>query len=110
MEFTLKVDLSHLLDEGFDDIRPRIREAILGHMRKHPHAADTADGILACWLPRTGYENAVNHIVAVLEEMTATRWLRARRPPDGNILYGRGDAIGVVLTRIAWHVTNPIWH
>ncbi|OFZ96303.1 MAG: hypothetical protein A3H35_17165 [Betaproteobacteria bacterium RIFCSPLOWO2_02_FULL_62_17] len=70
----------------------RIREAILRHIKTYPLAADTADGILACWLPCTGFEDAPEHIAAVLEEMVAKRWLQARKLPDGNILYERDDA------------------
>jgi len=77
-----------------DAQRARIREAILHHVGKYPLAADTADGILACWLPHTGFEDAPDHIDAVLEDMVAKRWLQARRLPDGKTLYTRGDLPG----------------
>jgi len=73
--------------------RARIREAILQYVHRYPLAADTADGILACWLPHTGFEDAPDHITAVLDEMVANRWLQARRLPDGQILFHmRGEA------------------
>lgn len=76
-----------------DAQRARIREAILQHIHKYPLAADTADGIRACWLPGTGFEDAPDHIAAVLEDMVAKRWLQARQLPDGKILfYMRGEA------------------
>ena len=70
--------------------RARIRETVLRHVTEHPHAADTAAGILASWLPGAGFEDAPDHIEAVLAELCAERWLLARRLPDGNILYVRG--------------------
>lgn len=70
----------------------RISEAVLRHLREHPLAADTSEGILACWLPRSGFEDAPDCIARVLEDMVAKRWLQARRLPDGKILYERGDA------------------
>jgi hypothetical protein len=73
--------------------RARIREAILQYVHRYPLAADTADGILACWLPHTGFEDAPDHITAVLDEMVANRWLQARQLPDGKILfYVRAEA------------------
>lgn len=73
----------------------RLSEAILSHIRKHPRAADTADGILACWLPRRGFENAPDYIAAVLDDMVAKHWLQTRQLPDGKMLYVRGDAPSV---------------
>lgn len=70
----------------------RIREAILRHIKTYPLAADTADGILACWLASTEFEDAPDYIAEVLADMVAKRWLQARQLPDGNILYARGDA------------------
>jgi len=72
--------------------KTRLSEAIIRHLRKHPFAADTADGILACWLPRRGFEDAPDYIATVLDEMVAKRWLQARQLPDGRVLYVRGDA------------------
>jgi hypothetical protein len=71
--------------------RARIHEAILQHIHEYPLAADTADGILACWLPPAGFEGAPDHIDAVLKDMVAKHCLRARQLPDGKILYVRGD-------------------
>lgn len=73
--------------------RARIRGAILHYIHRYPLAADTPEGILACWLPHTGFEDAPDHIVTVLQDMVAKRWLQARRLPDGKILfYMRGEA------------------
>jgi hypothetical protein len=67
--------------------RTRIREAILQYLHRYPLAADTADGILACWLPRAGFEDAPVHIATVLEDMVADRCLQARPLPDGKTLF-----------------------
>jgi len=53
-------------------------------------AADTADGILACWLPSRGFEDAPDRIEAVLAQMVAQRLLTVRHLPDGVMLYSRG--------------------
>jgi hypothetical protein len=80
---------------GDDDANRRVRlcEAINRHLRDNPHAADTADGILACWLPRPEFQDARQFIAPVLEEMVKRGLLRQRRLPGGKILYVRGDAI-----------------
>lgn len=73
--------------------RARIREAILEYIHRYPLAADTPEGILACWLPDAGFEDAPDHIAAVLEDMVSRRWLQARQLPDGKVLFCmRGDA------------------
>jgi hypothetical protein len=61
--------------------------AIQRHLASHPLAADTVEGILACWLPPAGFEDAANHIDAALAALVATQWLRACALPDGNVLY-----------------------
>ena len=73
------------------DQRARTRKAILRHLRKNPLAADTVAGILAYWLPHTGFEDAPEYIGAVLEDLVAERRLQARPLPDGNVLYACGD-------------------
>lgn len=65
----------------------RLCTAIQRHLRRHPHAADTAKGIVASWLPATGYEDAGKHIGAVLEALVEEGWLRPHALPDGNVLY-----------------------
>jgi hypothetical protein len=74
--------------------RTRIREAIVEYLRTNPFAADTADGILACWLPQSGFEDAPEHIATVLHDMVVDRRLQARRLPDGKTLfYMRSEAV-----------------
>ena len=75
--------------------KARLRDAILRHVVEHPDAADSAAGIIGWWLPDTGYEDAPDHIDAVLEEMVVRNWLQAWKMPDGEMLYLRGDAADV---------------
>ena len=87
------------LNAFYDDgsaAKARLREAILRHLREHPDVADTAEGIVGWWLPRTGYEDAPDHIAAVLEDLVARDWLRTVEMPDGKVLYQRGDAVGIL--------------
>ena len=95
LEVTTSTALGNNVGSDHDAVaRARLREAILRHVREHPDVADTADGIIGWWLPRTGYEDAPDHIDAVLEEMVARNCLRAWKKPDGEFIYQRGDAAG----------------
>jgi hypothetical protein len=67
--------------------RTRLRDAILRYLDVHPLAGDTAEGILASWLPVCGFETAPDHIEAVLAELVSSRRLEARRLPDATTLY-----------------------
>lgn len=69
----------------------RLCKAILEYLHGHPLAADTADGIVSCWVPRSGFEDAPDHIDAALRHMLAERALAMRWLPDGRILYVRGE-------------------
>lgn len=75
--------------------RARIRKAIVRYVHRYPLAADTVEGIVTLWLPRTGFECAPDHIDQVLEEMVADGLLQTRLLPDGKILFCvRGKATG----------------
>jgi hypothetical protein len=95
----LQVNTSTALCDVFSNndaaAKARLCEAILRHVLKHPDVADTAGGIVGWWLPHTGYEDAPDHIAAVLEDMVARDWLHALAMPDGEILYRRGGALGI---------------
>lgn len=67
--------------------KAQLREAILNYVRDNALAADTVDGILACWLPDKSFEDAAEHIDAVLETLVAEQHLRSYPLPDGNVLY-----------------------
>jgi hypothetical protein len=67
--------------------KKRLCIAIKRHLASHPFAADTAEGIVASWLPPQGFEQAAEHIAAALEELVAEQWLGPNVLPDGNILY-----------------------
>ena len=68
----------------------KLKEAILAHLRVSPLAADTAEGVVACWLPSVGFEDAPDLIDEVLDEMVQQGLLVAHTLPDGNTLYARG--------------------
>jgi hypothetical protein len=68
-------------------IDTKLRQAIQQQLMSHPHAADTAAGILSAWLPPRGFEDAADHLAEVLEALIADGWLRAHTLPDGNVLY-----------------------
>ena len=68
-------------------IDTRLCKAIQRHLMTHPHAADTAAGILTAWLPPQGFEDAADNLAEALEALIAEGWLRAHTLPDGNVLY-----------------------
>jgi hypothetical protein len=61
--------------------------AIKRYLASHRFAGDTAEGIVASWLPAQGFEQAAEHIAAALEELVAEQWLQPHVLPDGNIFY-----------------------
>jgi hypothetical protein len=67
--------------------RARIRNAIVRYVHRYPLAADTVEGIVARWLPRTGFECAPDHIDQVLARMVGDGLLQARPLPGGKILF-----------------------
>ena len=56
---------NNVFSDDDDAAKARLRDAILRHVGEHPDAADSAAGIIGWWLPRTGYEDAPDHIDAV---------------------------------------------
>jgi hypothetical protein len=70
--------------------RQELRDAICAHLRVFPLAADTAEGVVASWLPEVGFEDAPDLIDQVLREMVELRLLAACTLPDGKTLYRRG--------------------
>ena len=67
--------------------KTKLCKAIERHLAVHPLAADTAQGIVASWLPAHGFEDAAEHIGEALEQLLADGRLRAYELPDGNVLY-----------------------
>ena len=83
-------DLALAEDDEAGDVesRARVRMTIMRHLRRHPLAGDTADGILSCWL--SGSVDAVRVIDEVIASMVAAGELTAQRLPDGRWFYRRG--------------------
>ncbi len=73
--------------------RALIRNALAVHLRRHPFAGDTPEGIVACWLPPGGFEDAPQLIDDVIKAMVAAGELATRPLPDGGILYVRGPGL-----------------
>lgn len=67
--------------------RKKLCTAIKRYLAGHPFAADTAQGIVASWLPSQGFEDASEHIGGALEELVGEQWLRRHTLPDGNVLF-----------------------
>jgi hypothetical protein len=65
----------------------RLRQAILDHIRINPEVSDTSAGIVQWWLPSVGFEQAVDVIDEVLDELVDAGVLRRRRLADGGVVY-----------------------
>jgi len=78
------------------DVEPkaRLRGALVGHLRRYPLAGDTPDGMIACWIPTRGYEDAAQFIDDVVGTMVMAGELVTNRLPDGRLLYSRGPSLG----------------
>jgi hypothetical protein len=85
-DFTLADDLDA-------ERKARLRAAIIWHLLQYPYAGDTPEGMVACWLPQRGYEDAPHFIASVVETMVVAGELVPRPLPDGSILYVRGPAL-----------------
>jgi hypothetical protein len=88
--FATSVHIQKVVAPNDEARRQKLRDAICAHLRFFPLAADTAEGVVACWLPEVGFEDAPDLIDQVLKEMVEQRLLAARALPDGKTLYRRG--------------------
>ena len=84
-----------MADDPDAEPKARLRAALVEHLRRNPFAGDTPEGMVACWIPRHGYDDAVQFIGEVVQTMTAAQELAATILPDGRILYMRGPAIAL---------------
>jgi hypothetical protein len=76
-------------------IRRRLRQAIVEHVRSNPEVSDTAAGIVQWWLPPVGFEQAVDVIDEVLDELVDDGILRRRRFSDGGVVYSAAPTNGL---------------
>jgi hypothetical protein len=82
------------VDDGRDaEQKARLRAAIVTHLREHPLAGDTEEGILACWILAADRANAAQFIGEVIDAMLMARELVAVPLPGGAVLYVPGPAL-----------------
>ena len=82
-----------MADRRDADLKARLRAALVRHLQRHPLAGDTVDGMVACWLPRHGLDDALQFVGEVVESMVAAGELLPTRLPDGRLFYQRGPAL-----------------
>jgi len=75
------------------ELKARLRASLVRHLRLHPFAGDTTEGMVTCWIPRRAFDNAPQLIEEIVESMVAAGELVATTLPDGRIFYQRGPAI-----------------
>ena len=82
-----------MADRPDADLKAPLRAALIRHLQRHPLAGDTVDGMVACWLPRSGLDDALQFVGEVVESMVAAGELLETRLPDGRLFYQRGPAL-----------------
>jgi len=82
-----------VVDDPDSERKARLGAALLRHLQRCPLAGDTSEGMVACWIPRRGYEDATRFISQVIDEMVAAGELVAMQLPDGRALYVGGPAV-----------------
>ncbi len=75
------------LQSSNGDARVDPRREIIEYLRRHPDAADTADGILDWWMPVQREENAKVEIQQALSEFVERGLLEQVVLGNGNRLY-----------------------
>lgn len=63
--------------------------AILDHLRTHPLAADSVDGVARWWLGPAQAHATVQQVERALELLVARRAMRRLRLMDGTLLYSQ---------------------
>jgi len=66
-----------------------VARAILEYLVRHPHAADSADGVARWWLGGLGAAVALPEVESALRQLVACRALCEERLADGTALYSR---------------------
>jgi hypothetical protein len=66
-----------------------IADAILEHLRRHPLAADSAEGVARWWLAPPLHGASLDEVEQVLEALVARGVLRRVQLGDGRALYSQ---------------------
>lgn len=69
-----------------------IAKAIIGYLKHHPNACDTADGISRWWLSSDAHREA-RAVEEALATLVEARLVEARRDPDGRTTYRGTNAV-----------------
>lgn len=72
-----------------DDTIAQLAVEIERYLAAHPHAADSADGVLNWWLRRQRYEESLSKIQRALE-LLVQRGAVSKRVLAGQVVYARG--------------------
>jgi hypothetical protein len=64
-----------------------IAREIARYLAKHPHAADSIEGIRRWWLMRERYEESAHNVQLALEQLQHDGLVARRVLSDGSVLY-----------------------
>lgn len=78
--------------EGQRSTDAAVIRAIVRHLRRHPDAKDTAEGILAWWLPAGGTGLTVEDVQRAAATLCEQGWLEVRVFGPSRIVYGLNGA------------------
>jgi Fe2+ or Zn2+ uptake regulation protein len=66
-----------------------VEQAILEYLKRHPHAADSAEGVAQWWLGKQGATVSAQEVEQALDGLAALGRLRRVRLADGTALYSK---------------------
>lgn len=69
------------------------RVAILRYLASHTHAADTVEGIVNWWLPLQRYQDTVEQVEKILEELVRSGLVVKTSLPDNKVIYSCAQTI-----------------
>ncbi len=71
------------------NISSYVEDEILQYLKKHPHAADTVDGITSWWLNQNKKKVDISVVKSVLIKMEKNNMVRVYRSAEGKSFYCR---------------------
>ena len=74
-----------------DERLAAVTEVIESYLTRHPHAADSAEGIARWWLSEGGLDASLEEVCAALGRLIDQGRADWRQLPDGRRIYGAAE-------------------
>ena len=72
---------------AYDERVQAVAAEVLEHLRNHPDAADSLEGVRTWWLKRHGHAPSHDVVKSALDLLISRGWLRADAAVDGRLIY-----------------------